>query len=274
MHASTEFFSCKVAVKDQHAAAKWLAPSRLRRSWVCSASRQPAAVWNPRPPPHAVMRTLITEFHKPALRKALLSILVSPGHRCVEGDWCFVFKQARMFVKLPLGENRDYVDFQDLRSGYSAATQLMLEPEKLNCEARRTSPPCTPSDHGAPAARGHLHYTLGNSGPSRAVHPQHPCYLHPWPGLSSPPRSAQVWLVGASEPVRSGLGQGKKAPLGQRCWGAVPRPGNWRVPGHRGRGHPFSAPRATRLCRTADYHSPGHARPELQGDTQITPVTG
>lgn len=150
----------------------------------------------------------------------------------------------------------------------------MLEPEKLNCEARQTSPPRTPSDHGAPTARGHLHYTLGNSGPSRAVHPQHPCYLYPWPGLSSPPRSARVWLVGASEPVRSGLGQGKKAPLDQSCWGAVPRPGNRRIPGHRGRGHPFSAPRATRLCRTADYHPPGHARPELQGDTRITPVTG
>lgn len=48
----------------------------------------------------------MTEFHKPALRRALLPILVSPNTDGVERGWNFVFKQAQTLVKLPLGKWR------------------------------------------------------------------------------------------------------------------------------------------------------------------------
>lgn len=146
MHASTEFSSCNSVVNDQPAKRQYL-PAYSAAGFV-----QPRAVWDPRPPLLTSMKTLITEFHKPALRRASLPILVSPNHDGVEHDWNFVFKQAQMLVKLPLGKRR-LCRLSGFKKCKLQQNTWACEPEKENCEARRTSPLCTLNDRGAVTAR-------------------------------------------------------------------------------------------------------------------------
>lgn len=93
-------FSRTAVVNDQ--------PAKCQCLPACSAAGfvQPQAVWDPRPPPLTLMRMLMTEFHKPALRRASLPILVSPNTDGAERGWYFVFKQAQTLVKLLLGKWR------------------------------------------------------------------------------------------------------------------------------------------------------------------------
>lgn len=82
----------------------------------------------------------MTEFHKPALRRALLPILVSPNTDGAERGWNFVFKQAQTLVKLLLGKRR-----LSRVSGFKERKLQQNIWENLKNKTGRTSPLRTPN---------------------------------------------------------------------------------------------------------------------------------